>query len=284
MPPDCSVTALVPVHEHCDEFLLAAMGSLEHQSVPTWRALVVVEAERRRTVESVLATELKDPRIRLIDNEGRKLAGAFNTGMRHADTDFVAILLADDLWAPEAVAVLEREISARPDVDFFHSARRVVDDSGASISSVYPARHDVALADFVAQAPVKHLLCWRRAKGLEVGGMDESLNSVGPDDLDFPWTMAEHGASFGAVDECLYVYRDHRAHFRLTTHLPRSVQRRELARIYRKHGLTPSRARQRLRADTRSHLRQCLYRSTLEQRLKEALGHRPKHFWREHYR
>ena len=33
-------------------------------------------------------------------NEGRKLAGAMNTGMRHAETPFVAILLSDDMWAP----------------------------------------------------------------------------------------------------------------------------------------------------------------------------------------
>ena len=120
--------------------------------------------------------------------------------------------------------------------------------------------------------------------GLAVGGMDESLNSVGPDDLDFPWTMAEHGPRFGHVDECLYLYRDHRAHYRLTTHLPRSVHRRELTRIYRKHGLPSKAAKQRVRADTRSHLRQCLYRWTFEQRIKEALGIAPKRVWRERYR
>jgi hypothetical protein len=188
------------------------------------------------------------------------------------------------MWAPEAIAVLEREIRARPEVDFFHSARRVIDDDGARISRIYEVPHDVTLVDFEASAPVKHLLCWRRSKGLEVGGMDESLNSVGPDDLDFPWIMAEHDATFAAVDECLYLYRDHRAHFRLTTHLPRSVHRRELARIYRKHGLPRKLARRRIRAATKSHLRQCLYRSTLEQRVREALGYERKRLWRERYR
>jgi hypothetical protein len=110
------------------------------------------------------------------------------------------------------------------------------------------------------------------------------LNSIGPDDLDFTWTMAEHGATFGAVDECLYLYRDHRAHFRLTTHLPRSVHRRELARIYRKHGLPRKQAKRRIRTATKSHLRQCLYRSTLEQQVRAALGREPKRLWRERYR
>jgi hypothetical protein len=142
----------------------------------------------------------------------------------------------------------------------------------------------VTLHDFETGAPVKHLLCWRRAMGLAAGGMDELSHSVGPDDLDFPWVMAENGAVFGAVDECLYLYRDHRAHFRLTTHLPRSVHRRELARVFRKHGLSRSLTRRRIRAATRSHLRQCLYRSPLEQRVREALGVQPRHPWRERYR
>jgi glycosyltransferase involved in cell wall biosynthesis len=283
MQAESLITVLVPVHEYSGEFLLAALDSLRLQTAPTWRALVIVEPAGRTAIESVLAPQLTDSRIRVIENEGRKLAGAFNTGMRHSDTIFVAILLADDLWTQEAVAVLEREICARPEVDFFHSARRVIDGDGRSISSVYPARPDVTLADFETFSPVKHLLCWRRTKGLDVGGMDESLNSVGPDDLDFPWIMAEHGATFGAVDECLYVYRDHRAHFRLTTHLPMSVHRQELNRIYRKHGLPRKLAKKRIRAATTSHLRQCLYRSTLDKRVKEVFGHEPKRLWRENY-
>jgi glycosyltransferase involved in cell wall biosynthesis len=278
------VTALVPVHEYSAELLIAALDSLLLQTAPAWRALIIVEPERRAMIESVAIRPLSDPRFQVIENEGRKLAGAFNTGMRHADTEFVAILLADDLWAPNAVAVLEREIRTRGEVDFFHSARRIIDGEGTSISGVYRPRTGVTLSDFETRSPVKHLLCWRRMKGLEAGGMDESLNSVGPDDLDFPWIMAEHGATFGAIDECLYLYRDHRDHVRLTTHLPRSVHRQELTRIFQKHGLPRRLIKQRVRAATRSYLRQCLYRSTLERRVKDALRYQPKRFWREPYR
>ncbi len=139
--------------------------------------------------------------------------------MRAARTEFVSILLGDDLWAEDAVEVLERNLATRPDVDFFHSARRIIDDHGAPISGVAPPVEDVSREHFLTGAPVKHLLCWRRELGLSIGGIDESLNSVGPDDYDFPWSMAEAGARFGAVPECLYVYRDHRSGFRLTTHL-----------------------------------------------------------------
>ncbi len=283
MPSDALITILIPLHEHHAQFVDAAVGSLQDQTAPSWRALVIVEPDQEDALGSILSEPLSDPRIELISNQGHGLASAFNTGMRRAETDFVAILCVDDTWEREAVSVLERELRADPEVDFFHSSRRIVDDSGASISSIHRARESVTLEDFATLAPVKHLLCWRRAKGLEVGGMDESL-TVGPDDFDFPWVMAEHGATFRAIDECLYVYHDHRTRPRLTTHLPRSTHMSQLASVFRKHGLSAAQTRWRLREARRSYLRQCLYRSRFEQRIKEAFGRSAERGWRDTYR
>ena len=115
------------------------------------------------------------------------------------------------MGAPDAVEVLERNIEERPDVDFFHSARRYIDDHGEPISDVLPRGTTFTSRPSSTRVPVKHLLCWRRELALAIGGIDESLNSVGPDDYDFPWSMMEAGARFGAIQECLYVYRDHRS-------------------------------------------------------------------------
>jgi hypothetical protein len=192
--------------------------------------------------------------------------------MRTAESEFVAILLSDDLLAPHAIETLQRAIGAEPEVDFWHSARRVVDEAGHPISSVHDAPDWIDQAEFAWKCPVHHLLCWRRTLALSVGGIDESLNNVGPDDYDFPWTMLEHGASFRAVHECLYLYRDHQSSYRLTTHLPRSVHLRELRRILEKHGVAEPVIRERLKRAKRSFLRQCLYRSELHRRLVEVLG------------
>lgn len=279
-----AVTALIPVKEYVPEYLREAVGSLFAQSSPRWRALIIHPPDARAELQAQLAGATADARIELVEEEGRKLAGALNTGMRAAETRFTAILFADDLWAPEAVEILERNIEAHPDVDFFHSARRIIDDRGRPISEVMAAEPDVRLDTFIDHAPVKHLLCWRRELALGIGGIDESLNSVGPDDFDFPWSMAEAGARFGAIQECLYVYRDHRAGYRLTTHLPRRTHLRETRRILRKHGVPRAERRRRLAVARKSYLRQCLYLSPLDARLKRALGHDPAHGWRESYR
>jgi glycosyltransferase involved in cell wall biosynthesis len=244
---------------------------------------VIVEPEDRPTFRAVLAAELADDRVSLVANEGRKLAGAINTGIRRATTDFVAILLGDDMWDPSAVEVLSSAIAAHPDVDFLHSARRAIDDHGRPCSGIMPPRHDVRPEQFVHGSAVKHLLCFRRAKALAVGGLDESLNSVGPDDYDFPWTMAEAGARFRPLEDCLYLYRDHRQAYRLTTHLPLSVHTRELARILRKHGVGWWPMLRRIRAARRSYLKQCLYRNRLHRWMVERLGIGTPRAWREPY-
>ena len=274
----------MPVKEFHEAYLDRALASMLGQTSPDWRLLVIVEEQQTDELAEALASALADERVQLVVNEGRLLAGAINTGMRHARTDYVAILLGDDMWAPEAVAVLTASIERSPDVDFFHSSRVIVDGEDRPISPIYPARESFTLEDFVRASPVKHILCWRRAAGLGIGGLDESSNSVGPDDYDFPWSMAEAGFRFEAVPECLYFYRDHRDSYRLTTHLPLSTHTRELRRMLRKHGvgrLETERAVVRARA---GYLRQCLYRSPLDRWVKSRLGHDARRGWREKYR
>ena len=275
----------MPVKAYDERFLHEAVGSMDSQTVPDWRLLVIVEESDRTGLEQVLSRHLADPRIDLIVNEGRKLAGAFNTGMRQARSEFVAILLGDDLWSADAVAVLTDSIRTYPEADFFHSSRRIIDEAGRRISSIHRSRADVSIDDFgTLSCPVKHLLCWRRDMGLAIGGMDESLDSVGVDDFDFPWSMAEGGASFRAIPNCLYVYRDHRECFRLTTHLPRDHHKREIARILRKHEVDASSIAAQVAGAERSYLRQCVYDSRLDRWLKRVARHDPRAGWRETYR
>ena len=188
-----TVTAMMSLRSYRPGYLRDAVDSLFAQTRPDWRLLGILDEAARRDVESVLGSRLDDPRMELIANEGRKLAGAFNTGMRHARSDFVAILHGDDMWEPIAVEVLLANIATHPEVDFFHAARRFVNEDGEPISDVVPSRPGVTLDDFGREGPVKHLLCWRRELALAFGGIDETIPPVGPDDYDF----------FGPRDLCL---------------------------------------------------------------------------------
>lgn len=277
------ITVLMPVDAYHEDFLLRAVESIMRQTSPLWRLLVIVEEKTGIDVLQLLGRRAEDPRIQLVRNEGRKLAGAINTGMRHAETDFVAVLLGDDMWAREAVSVLLNHVTQYPQVDFFHSSRIVIDESDTAISEVFQSRQRFESGDFVHGSPVKHLLCWRKKKALAIGGLDESLNSVGPDDYDFPWTMADNGATFMGIKECLYYYRNHCSTYRLTTHIPLSVHKREVRRILKKHGIGWVERRRivRIKHSRGSLGAQCLYRSSLDKWIKGILAYDARKDWKQ---
>ena len=266
------ITVLMPLKNYHQVFLKKAVESLFWQTSPEWNLIIIVEQSDLRKFSKILDKELEDHRIKIIVNEGRKLSGAFNTGMRYSSSEFVAILLADDMWAPETVETLHRYISQNLNIDFFHSSRLIVDENDEVISKVYKSRKDFTINDFKFGAPVKHLLCWRREKALSFGGLDETLNSVGPDDYDFPWTMAENGASFMAIEECLYYYRHHLKAFRLTTHLPLSIHKKEIERILLKHGVEREIIDKRIIEGEETYLQQCIYNNRFEKFFKQIFG------------
>lgn len=279
------ITLFLPLTHYHPEYLRQAVASIFAQTRSDWRLLIVVNREDQAHFRGLLAEALADARVRLIHNEGRLLAGSYNSAMRAAETAFLAPLLGDDLLAANAVEVLGQQIAAHPNTDFFHSGRYFIDGNNRRLSSDYLPKGPVTRDGFIAAyPPVKHMLCWRASRGLACGGVDESLNNFGSDDYDFPWMMLEHGAVFTAIPQPLYIFRDHRDSYRLTTHIPRNVQIRELRRILQKHGVEPGLIRRRLRGARRSYLRQALFHNAVERWIKTRLGFDARGAWREPYR
>ena len=278
------VTVFIPLKHYHEGYLRQAIDCVFRQTRSDWRLLFVVNASSTPHFRKLLAEPLADERVRLIQRQHPRLAGAYNAAMRAAETEFVAPLLGDDLWTPDAVEVLGDCIRTQPRIDFFHSGRYFVDGDNNRISSDYLPAAAVSAGQFVVASPVRHLLCWRAPVGIACGGVDETLENFGSDDYDFPWTMFEFGARFHAIPKPLYIVRDHRDSFRLTTHVPLSVQRRGLRRILKKHGVAPALIRERIHDDMRDYLKQSLFRNRLHRWIRERTGFDAQRGWRESYR
>jgi glycosyltransferase involved in cell wall biosynthesis len=95
---------------------------------------------------AAVVSRFSDPRIQMIHQANRGLAGARNTGIALARGTYIAFCDADDLWLPEK---LERHIShleSRPDVGISFSGSRMIDEHGAplGISQAPRLRHITA--------------------------------------------------------------------------------------------------------------------------------------------
>jgi glycosyltransferase involved in cell wall biosynthesis len=262
-------------------FVTEALDSVFAQTTGRWELLVVDDGSDDRAATAVLSAlgARRDPRVRIAASASPHVTGALNTGMRLAGTPFVCTLHCDDLLAEHALEVLNRAIETDPGVDYFHSSFRHIDEAGRPLGGIRAAKHLEGLDAFLSGSPIKHLHCWRVSAALAIGGMDESFGPHGGDDYDFAWSMAEAGCVFRPLQECLYLYRDHREHYRLTTHVPLEVQTSELMRIFAKHGVPEERARAEV-ARRRYYLREALYVTEDDRRRKEASGFDPRTGWR----
>ena len=217
-----------------------------------------------------------------VKNESRFITGALNTGMRHADH---ALRLRSALrrFVGSRSRRSHRSIHSRASARrfFSHITTLYIDDSGCPISTVYHAYRFVqSWLISRSYGPVKHLHCWKVESALAIGGMDESLGPHGADDYDFPWCMAEAGCSFKAVAECLYYKRDHREHYRLTTHIPMETQLDELRKIWRKHGMTEKEIEYQTNVRKDGYLRQALYVDEEDKKRKDREGYDIRQGWR----
>jgi glycosyltransferase involved in cell wall biosynthesis len=262
----------MPCKNVCPRFFREALESVFSQTNPRWHLNVIIDDYAEEAEATGILEELGvsvDNRVSVVKNETRLLTGALNTGMKRVGDGYVCLLLSDDLLDRKAVDILGKNIDANPDIHFFYSSRQCIDGNSHPISKVYKAKESFSLSDFTDFSPVKHLLCWQVKAALAIGGMDESLGHHGADDYDFPWCMAEAGYSFKAIPECLYYYRDHREHFRLTTHVPLEIQLKELRKIWRKHGLSEEEIDEQIKKRTAGYLRQALFRDEEDKRRKE---------------
>ena len=281
---DDRLTIFIPVRHFHQQHLASAVASVFAQTRDDWKLLIVEDSPEHGDVRGVLADRLSDPRVRIVRRTGRMLGAAYNTAMREAETEFIAALLGDDMLVANAVETLGLYLRRNPEGDFFHSGRYFVDGNGKRISADYPPGRVSSREDFLSVSPVKHLMCWRRSKALACGGVDETLRNFAADDWDFPWTMFDHGAVFVPVPLALYVFRDHRDGYRLTTHVNRDVQVAELRRILGKHGAAPDDIEALVRDAKRGYLKQSLFRNAVHRWIKERVGYDPTAGWRERYR
>lgn len=202
------VTVIVPTYER-RELLGRAIDSVEAQSLEP-EAVVVVDDASPEPVEPFLAD--RDYRIDIEvvrHEENRGASAARNTGVKTADTEYVAFLDSDDYWDEGKLAAQLAVFEADPDLGLVYCDQHVVEPDGAVEPSgkalpngdVWPALLDGWTA------PNTSTLVFNRETFLDLGGFDASLRSCQDHDL---WMrLAREGVRVGVVSEPLsYFTRD----------------------------------------------------------------------------
>jgi glycosyltransferase involved in cell wall biosynthesis len=168
----------------------------------------VDDGSKDGTAEVVRALMRLDPRIQLVQQANRGLAGARNSALRAARGKFFALLDSDDLWEPEFLAEQIAVLDARPEID-------IVTGNALCLGGAKHAQHARPFPD---TRPVPDLASiigdeWsvfimsvvRRHVYTTIGPFDEEMRTN--EDYDFWLRAAVAGFTFARNDRPLGHYR-----------------------------------------------------------------------------
>jgi len=110
------VSVIMPAY-NVEPYVAEAVQSVLAQTFEDLEVVVVDDGSTDGTADTVAAIAAREPRVRLVRQPNRGLAGARNTAMRMARGDLFALLDSDDLWEPEFLAEQVAMLDARPSVD-----------------------------------------------------------------------------------------------------------------------------------------------------------------------
>ncbi len=129
-----AVSIVVPLY-NTERYIGYALDSVLAQTYADWEAIVVDDGSTDQGPEIARRYAARDPRIRVVHQLNRGLAGARNTGIRHARGRYIALLDADDAWRPEKLEKHAAHLDAEPLVGVSYSGSQFIDDDGNSLKA-----------------------------------------------------------------------------------------------------------------------------------------------------
>ena len=143
------------------------LASLLEQTFRDFEIIVVDDGSVDSTADIV--RRYTDPRVHLISQPNRGLAGAHNTGIAAAKGVYIGFCDADDLWLPEKLELHIRHLEDNPDVGISFSGSSLIDRSGKEIGiNQSPKLKNITAADVFCRNPIGNgSAAVMRAKALE---------------------------------------------------------------------------------------------------------------------
>ena len=125
------VSVVMPVY-NVEQYIEQAVWSVIDQTYGNFELIIVDDESPDDSIE-LIKNRYHDVRIKIIRQKNRGLAGARNTGIRHAKGDYIALLDSDDFWQADK---LEKQIAimqSNPQCGVTFSASLFVDEAGKSL-------------------------------------------------------------------------------------------------------------------------------------------------------
>jgi glycosyltransferase involved in cell wall biosynthesis len=124
------LSVIIPVY-NSEHSIAATLESVIAQTHTDFEILIIDDGSSDRSIE--ICQRYNDPRLRIIHQQNRGLAGARNTGIRQAKGQYLAFLDSDDLWHPQKLAKHLEHFEANPLLGVSFSRSCFIDEQGKAL-------------------------------------------------------------------------------------------------------------------------------------------------------
>ncbi|MTJ10462.1 glycosyltransferase family 2 protein [Anabaena sp. UHCC 0204] len=121
------ISVIIPVY-NSEKTVAETLESVLAQTYGDLEVIIVDDGSTDKSIE--ICRQFKDERIKIIHQQNRGLAGARNTGIRHAQGEFLGFVDSDDLWLPQKVEKHLQHLDNSPNVGVSFSRSRFIDEQG----------------------------------------------------------------------------------------------------------------------------------------------------------
>lgn len=124
-------SVIIPLYNK-ENYIADTIASVLNQSITDFELIIVNDCATDKSLE--IAQAIKDPRIQIIQHSVNKgLSASRNTGIRKAQSEFVAFLDADDRWKPTYLEKIDFLITNFPEASLFATKYEVLLTNGKKI-------------------------------------------------------------------------------------------------------------------------------------------------------
>lgn len=150
----CKVTIVMPIY-NVEKTVNESIDSALAQTFTDFELLIVDDEATDSSYDICLARSQQDPRIRIVRQKNKGLAGARNTGIANAKGEYLAFLDSDDLWTTDKLARHVELLDNNPEVGLTYNGSEFIDDDSLSLGVFQtPKTSNISAADVLTRNPV----------------------------------------------------------------------------------------------------------------------------------
>lgn len=126
---DGLVSVVLPVFNG-EKVIAQSIESVLAQTYRDLELIIVNDGSTDNTLEIAESLAQKDSRIKIINQENKKLPTALSVGFREAKGEFFTWTSADNIMLPDCISVMVEDIKRKPDVSMVYGNMRLIDARG----------------------------------------------------------------------------------------------------------------------------------------------------------